>query len=133
MNTPDYDETCLNGSDTENVLCKLPPTPIEGPTALTRPVPLSLQLAWKNHEAGQLAEAEALYKTILASDPDHIDTLRSLGVLAHSSKRYDEAIDLLGKVIGLDPTNAQAHVNLADVYRAQGELDAAAKSTRAEP
>ncbi|MGF6722715.1 protein O-GlcNAc transferase [Paraburkholderia sp. GAS41] len=103
---------------------------VEGSVEAGRPVSLSLRLAWKNHEAGQLAAAEALYKSILAADPDHIDALRSLGVLAHSNRDFDEAIKLLRRVLSLDPSNAQAHVNLADVFKAKGEPELAAESYR---
>ena len=114
MNTSDDNSYPIEGP-VEYVPYTEATTPlVEGSVEAGRPVSLSLRLAWKNHEAGQLAAAEALYKSILAADPDHIDALRSLGVLAHSTRDFDEAIELLRRVLSLDPSNAQAHVNLAD-------------------
>jgi Flp pilus assembly protein TadD len=37
------------------------------------------------HQAGRLAEAEALYRRVLADQPNHADTLNLLGALAHQT------------------------------------------------
>jgi protein O-GlcNAc transferase len=129
METATDDNPCLCGSGKQSEQCCLPSGVTAHSTRAPRAaVPELLLLAWKNHEAGRLPEAESLYKAILGVDPDHVDALRSLGVLAHSAHKYDAAIDLIRKAIGLDPSNAQSHVNLADALKKKGEFDAAIAS-----
>ena len=42
----------------------------------------AMQIALEHHRAGRLAEAEAIYRQVLARCPDHADALHLLGVLA---------------------------------------------------
>ena len=42
----------------------------------------AMQIALGHHQAGRLAEAEAIYRQVLAQFPDHADALHLLGVLA---------------------------------------------------
>ena len=51
------------------------------------------------HQAGQLVEAEACYRQVLAIDPNHFDSLHLLGVVAHQSGRSDLAASLINKAI----------------------------------
>ena len=43
------------------------------------------------HQAGRLNEAEGLYRQILAVDPDHVEGLHLLGVVAHQGGRNASA------------------------------------------
>ncbi|MGU7769496.1 tetratricopeptide repeat protein [Burkholderia sp. MR1-5-21] len=95
------------------------------PAAATFDVAQLLKQAWQLHEAGLLAEAEVLYRHVLEMDPNHVDALRSLGVLAHSAKQYNAAVELLDRALNLDPSSPQIHVNLADVLAARRERVAA--------
>ena len=61
-----------------------------------------LATAQRHHQAGQLAEAEAYYRKILAIDQNHFDSLHLLGVIAHQVGRSDLAVDLIGKAIALN-------------------------------
>ena len=45
----------------------------------------ALQAAIAQHQAGRLAEAEALYRRILAGFPRHPDALHFMGLLATSA------------------------------------------------
>lgn len=76
--------------------------------------------ALRHHRAGQLAEAEAIYRGILAASPDHADTLHLLGVLASQRGRHNTAIELIGRAIDLkkEEPSAQYHTNMAMAYLA---------------
>jgi protein O-GlcNAc transferase len=56
-------------------------------------------LAMKHHQAGNLAEAERLYRLILQEDPPHGDALHLLGVLQHQSGRNAAAVELIQSAI----------------------------------
>src|SRR5688500_13700803 len=51
-----------------------------------------LQTAVSHHQAGQAAEAERLYRQVLAVDPEQADALHLLGVLAYQVGRADLAV-----------------------------------------
>jgi tetratricopeptide (TPR) repeat protein len=85
----------------------------------------ALQTALDHHRAGRLAAAEAIYREILAAQPDHVDALNLCGVLAHQLGRLEVASDLIGKALSLSPRFAEAHNNLASVLLAKGELSQA--------
>ncbi|MEE8428573.1 MAG: tetratricopeptide repeat protein, partial [Gammaproteobacteria bacterium] len=55
---------------------------------------LSLNTAQGHHQAGRLAQAEAIYRRILERQPDHADALQLLGMAAHQQGRHAEAADL---------------------------------------
>ncbi|HEY7299492.1 MAG TPA: tetratricopeptide repeat protein [Xanthobacteraceae bacterium] len=65
-----------------------------------------------HHKAGRLAEAECLYRKVLAVDPQHADGLHLLGVVSHQAGRDDLAVDLIGKAIALNDTLADYHCNM---------------------
>jgi predicted O-linked N-acetylglucosamine transferase (SPINDLY family) len=89
-----------------------------------------LQRAVGQHQAGRLAEAEALYRQILATAPKHFDAKHLLGVIALQTGRLDEAHALISDAITANPKAAAAHNNLGNVYLRQGLLDAAQASFR---
>jgi tetratricopeptide (TPR) repeat protein len=88
--------------------------------------------AMQDHQQGRMAEAENLYRQILAVDPNHIDSLHMLGVLAYQAARPEAAIDLIGRAIALQGDNASFHNNIGEAYRYLGRLnEAIAHFTRA--
>ena len=64
------------------------------------------------HQAGQLQQAEDIYKKILASEPNQADTLHLLGVIASQTGRNETAIDLIGKAIAVDSSVPAFHYNI---------------------
>ncbi len=90
----------------------------------------AFDLAVQHHQAGRLADAEALYRQILAVQPRHGDALHFLGVIAGLMGQYGQAVALLGQAIEIRPDNAGAHTHLGAVYRAMGRLDEAIDSYR---
>jgi FkbM family methyltransferase len=77
------------------------------------------------HQRGHLREAEQLCRQILQADPQQVDALHLLGVLAHQLGRNDLALDYLGQAVRLNPDLAEAHHNLGRVLAAQGRPAAA--------
>jgi predicted O-linked N-acetylglucosamine transferase (SPINDLY family) len=72
----------------------------------------TFERAMAEHRSGRMAEAETLYRQILARQGDHADTFQMLGVLANQTGRSDEAIQLLRRAIELKPNVASFHNNL---------------------
>jgi predicted O-linked N-acetylglucosamine transferase (SPINDLY family) len=60
------------------------------------------------HQQGRLAEAEAVYRSILAREPRHFDALYMLGVTRFQNGFAAEARELLGRAVALRPKSAQA-------------------------
>jgi tetratricopeptide (TPR) repeat protein len=90
----------------------------------------ALQAAIAHHRANRLAEAEGVYREILAAFPDQPDALYLLGLLAHQVGRSDAAVELIGRAIALAPGQAARHVTLGDAYGVLGRLDEAIASYR---
>lgn len=75
-----------------------------------------LQQSLAAHQRGDLSQAEAGYREILAEQPDHIDVLSLLGVLLSSRGAQQEAISFALRATQLDPNAALMWVNLGNVY-----------------
>ena len=80
------------------------------------------------HQAGQLAEAEAIYRQILAAQPHHADALHLLGIIAHQTGHRDAALGLIRKAILGRPRAAMLHNSLGNVLQALGQRDEAIAS-----
>jgi predicted O-linked N-acetylglucosamine transferase (SPINDLY family) len=89
-----------------------------------------IQVAISHHQAGRLAEAEAIYRQLLARIPDHADALHLLGTLACQTGALDVAIDLIGRAIAVCPGQAAYHLNLGESYRRAGRPGEAIVSFR---
>src|SRR5205823_7419140 len=82
------------------------------------------------HNAGQLPQAEQIYRHILQVAPNHAEAWHYLGVIAYQSRRYDAAIESIRRAIELGLNTTEVHFNLAAVYQAAGRLDEAIASCR---
>lgn len=94
------------------------------------PIHHAFNAALQHHHAGRLAEAERIYRQILARQPSHIDALHNLGVLAHQTGRNDIAADLIRRAIALNPNFPEAQSNLGSVLRDLGQLQEAIAACR---
>jgi Flp pilus assembly protein TadD len=72
-----------------------------------------------HHQAGRLAQAEAIYRQILAGSPNHPVALHMLGVLAFQAGQVDTACDLVGRAVAVDPSDWECHANLGKILAAQ--------------
>jgi tetratricopeptide (TPR) repeat protein len=59
--------------------------------------------------AGRLAEAEQLYRQLLAAAPDHADSLDMLGVVALQAGKPGAALDWFDRAIALHPSAPTLH------------------------
>jgi tetratricopeptide (TPR) repeat protein len=89
----------------------------------------ALRVAMERHQAGRLADAEAIYRQVLTAFPDHADALHLLGLLASQVGRADVAIGLISQAFTIDPRVVAYHSNLGNVLKEQGRLDEALAAT----
>jgi predicted O-linked N-acetylglucosamine transferase (SPINDLY family) len=80
------------------------------------------------HGHGALAQAEALYRSILQADPCHASALQNLGVALLDQGRAVEALDMLDRSIALDAGNAVAWSNRGNVLGVLGRASEALSS-----
>src|SRR5580704_8689569 len=72
------------------------------------------------HQAGNLAQAEFLYKAVLQADKKQFDALHMLGVIEGQRGNFAAGIELLDRALRIRPKSPDALVNLG---RMQGELE----------
>lgn len=90
----------------------------------------ALSLAIAHHQAGRLAEAEALYRQIIEVQPEHADALNLLGLVAYHTGRGSVAVEIILKAIALKPASAMYHQNLGLVLTALGKTREAISTLR---
>ena len=84
--------------------------------------------AVNHHGSGQLAMAERCCRQILASHPQHADSLHLLGVIGHRAGQHAAAAELIRKAIAVNCRDASYHCNLGSVLHAMGRIDEAIAS-----
>jgi protein O-GlcNAc transferase len=80
------------------------------------------------HRAGKLAEAEQLYRQVLAADPTSFGAQHMLGVLAAQTGRMDEALERIAAALAINPSDGGALVNYANVLSLKGRFAEAVAS-----
>ncbi|MBD2096647.1 tetratricopeptide repeat protein [Trichocoleus sp. FACHB-591] len=91
------------------------------------PTPLSdleaaIATALQRHQTNQLEAASTIYFQVLQQDPNHLDALHLLGVIAHQKRQFDQAIAYYKRVLTIAPNFAEAHANLSATLREQGQF-----------
>ena len=89
-----------------------------------------LEVGLKHQQAGRLAQAEACYRRVLATNPDHADALHLLGVVAHQAGRHDLAVELVSQAIKQNGQNAAYFCSLGVALNNRGKLDEAVAAYR---
>lgn len=83
----------------------------------------AFEVAVQHHRSGRLAEAESLYRQILAVEPRHAEALHHLGIIAHQVGQNDAAIELIRQAIAMTPTNPGFHSDLGMALLTAGKQD----------
>ncbi|MCI0400692.1 MAG: tetratricopeptide repeat protein [Gammaproteobacteria bacterium] len=97
----------------------------QGPT-----LPQLLADALAFQQAGELQQAELLYRRILASYPDQPVALHGLGAIAFQAGHYADARTHFSKAAEADPQDPELHNDLGSVLMESGALDAAERCYR---
>jgi Flp pilus assembly protein TadD len=108
----------------------IPVFPNQRDTQLMEAPSDALADAIRLHQAGRLAEAEAMYRRVLERAPNHPGALHLLGVLAHQQGHDDRAAELIALAMELKPHQATYHSNYGVALRGLGRLDEAADALR---
>jgi protein O-GlcNAc transferase len=77
------------------------------------------------HREGRLDAAGALYREVLAADPNHVEALHLAGVLAMRSGDVDAGIALFERAVRGNPSHSAALLSLARALTQAGQRDAA--------
>jgi tetratricopeptide (TPR) repeat protein/SAM-dependent methyltransferase len=79
-------------------------------------------VAARHHQAGRIAEAESLYRQVLALNPRHAESLYYLGVIQLRAGRPQQAVDFISRAIAVADGNPEYHYNIAIAYQALGHI-----------
>jgi protein O-GlcNAc transferase len=90
----------------------------------------TVNAGFAHHQAGRLAQAEALYRKALQKNPEHAEALHLLGVLALQCGKIGPAIQLIERALPALSEFADAHLNLGNALREAGRLTEAADRYR---
>jgi Tfp pilus assembly protein PilF len=87
-----------------------------------------MRTALENIKLGDLKNAEALYRTALATNPDSALAHSFLGGILTEQEKLQEASEHLTRAIQLDPNNGIAHYNLGNIQMREERYDEAIQS-----
>ncbi|MGD1277623.1 MAG: tetratricopeptide repeat protein [Tepidisphaeraceae bacterium] len=85
----------------------------------------TLAAAAEHHKAARYSQAEALYRQVLASEPQNAEALHMLGTLLAAQRHYAQALDMIRAAIAIDPTRADYYCHLGVVLAALGQQEQA--------
>jgi Flp pilus assembly protein TadD/SAM-dependent methyltransferase len=85
----------------------------------------ALAAARHHHAHGRLSQAEAGYRSVLRTAPDHPDALHGLGVIAHQVGREEVALELIDRAITVDPLQPAYYNDAGIVLQTLGRIDEA--------
>ncbi len=87
-------------------------------------------LAWHARKGGQLETAEKAYRAAVKAWPEQSAPLTNLGNVLAMRGHADEALELYARAVKLDPENAAAHFNSAQLLTRRFEYTAANNELR---
>ena len=77
----------------------------------------SLQQAVAFHQAGQLQQAERIYRQVLEADPRNADAWHLLGVVAAQVNQHEIAVECIRQAAALNPNASPIYANLGAAYQ----------------
>jgi tetratricopeptide (TPR) repeat protein len=88
-------------------------------------MPIDISNAVELQAQGRLDEAAKIYRAVLAADPENAEALHLLGVVSLQQGDCRAACELIERAIQHQPGNSAYFSNLAEAYRAGGQLERA--------
>jgi predicted O-linked N-acetylglucosamine transferase (SPINDLY family) len=76
------------------------------------------RLALQLHQQGELRQAEALYQSVIAANPQHADAIHYLGVIHHQNGKHQMAIDTIAQALQINPNSSDYLSNQGLAYKA---------------
>lgn len=83
----------------------------------------ALATAIKNHQSGNLQQAEKIYGEIISINQNHAETLHAQAIMACQRGQHAAAVPLFQKAIHENPAKAVFHYNLGNAFKDLGRLD----------
>jgi Flp pilus assembly protein TadD len=90
-----------------------------------------LQAAMDEQRRGEIAMAEAKYRTIVAARPEQWEVVYLFGTALLQLRRFGEAIEVFQRLAQVRPDLPDVHNNLGVAYQALGNCDQAARAYQA--
>src|SRR5664280_1868187 len=97
---------------------------------MTLPIEQALQQAIAQQKAGQLQDAERLYRAILEVQPRNPDANHNLGGLAVDAGKPDTALPFLKTALEANPTQEQYWLSYIEALLAAGKVQDAQSALR---
>ena len=91
-------------------------------------VPATLLIAIQHQQAARYAEAETLYRAVLADDPDHPHAIYLYGLVQLGTGQTAAAVENLGRAASLRPSYLAARLGLGRALLVEQQPDAALSS-----
>jgi len=85
----------------------------------------ALQIAAQHQAQGQLQQSENVLRQILQAHPNCAPAYHLLGIIAHQVGKTELGVELLGKAIAIDDTQAPFHANRGEMCRILERVDEA--------
>jgi len=82
---------------------------------------LTVNLAMDYHRAGKLAQAEQIYRSVLAEQPDHVDANYLLGLIELDRGKFSVAVELIERAGRKAPNNPLHLLNLGRALEGEGK------------
>lgn len=95
----------------------------DGRPTLAHALQATLALALQRFNERRFADAEALYRRVIAECPDHADALNMLGLVMAEAGNPLQAIKYIDQAIRIYPQSAAYYTNRGEILRRWGLLD----------
>src|SRR5438477_3284145 len=83
----------------------------------------ALKIGMEHHRAGRFAEAEQIYRQIIAVEPRNGDAWHYLGVLAHQLGQYPQAEQIYRHLLEIHPSWPAPYIQLAETLLRWGRAN----------